>query len=318
MNIRSAALSLPFCLITMFSSNAESQCRRPTLVESLKDIRSNYLALKSSYRLYVIDTECIILSRENFAKILLFKILPVESDVDKIAVFIRSYRTFSASPPDKIKVSRGGEWFLPHASGAKPAKPPCRRRLGASTKAYAERSENSASSAATLSRWPLYSPRLIRFERQSGFWHPRWWVPNAPIFQQRVGGRIALVTEARIAGRPLAVYNLHLESRGDDQLRASQLREVLADTMTVPPSTPVIVAGDMNFDTSQPGLVEHSGLCDLIGPHSVPTTPRRLFHSAQAIDRALVRGPVRSEGITVHRSVEASDHYPLSFTLSFD
>jgi len=171
---------------------------------------------------------------------------------------------------------------------------------------------------ATLSRWPLYSPRLIRFKRQSGFWHPRWWVPNAPLFQERLGGRIALVTEARIAGRPLAVYNLHLESRGDDQLRASQLREVLAGTMTVPPSTPVIVAGDMNFDTSQPGLVEHSGLCDLIGPHSVPTTPRRLFHSAQAIDRALVRGPVRPENITVHRSVEASDHYPLSFKLSFD
>jgi endonuclease/exonuclease/phosphatase family metal-dependent hydrolase len=174
---------------------------------------------------------------------------------------------------------------------------------------------------ATLSRWPLCSPRLIRFQRQSNFWRPRWWVPNAPIFQERLGGRMALVTEVRIAGRPLAVYNLHLESRGDDQLRASQLREVLAGTMTVPPSTPVIVAGDMNFDTSQPaaaGLVEHSRLCDLIGPHSVPTTPRRLFHSGQAIDRALVRGPVRSEGITVHRSVEASDHYPLSFTLSFD
>jgi endonuclease/exonuclease/phosphatase family metal-dependent hydrolase len=30
----------------------------------------------------------------------------------------------------------------------------------------------------------------------------------------------------------------------------------------------------------------------------------------------LVRGPVRAEDITVHRSVEASDHYPLSFTLS--
>jgi endonuclease/exonuclease/phosphatase family metal-dependent hydrolase len=174
---------------------------------------------------------------------------------------------------------------------------------------------------ATLSRWPLCSPRLIRFQRQSDFWRPRWWIPNMPLFQERVGGRIALVTEARIAGRPLAVYNLHLESRGDDHLRASQLREVLAGTMTVPPSTPVIVAGDMNFDTSQPvaaGLVEHSGLCDLIGPHSVPTTPRRLFHSGQAIDRALVRGPVRSEDITVHRSVEASDHYPLSFTLSFD
>ncbi len=175
---------------------------------------------------------------------------------------------------------------------------------------------------ATLSRWPLYSPRLIRFERQSGFWHPRWWVPNAPLFQERLGGRIALVTEVWIAGSPLTVYNLHLESRGADQLRTSQLQEVLADTLTVPASTPVIVAGDMNFDVSQPsssGLIEHSGLCDVIGPHSVSTTPRRrLFHSGRAIDRALVRGPVRAEDITVHRSVEASDHYPLSFTLRFD
>jgi hypothetical protein len=119
MNIRSAALSLPFFLVATFSSSAESQCRRPTLVENLKDIRSNYLALKSITRLYVIDTECIILSRENFAKILLFKILPVPSDIDKVVVFIKSYRTFSVSPPDKIKVSRGGEWFLPGSSGAK-------------------------------------------------------------------------------------------------------------------------------------------------------------------------------------------------------
>jgi endonuclease/exonuclease/phosphatase family metal-dependent hydrolase len=175
---------------------------------------------------------------------------------------------------------------------------------------------------ATLSRWKLYRPRLIRFERQSGFWHPRWWVPNAPIFQERLGGRIALVTEVSIAGSPLMVYNLHLESRGDDQLRALQLQEVLADTMTIPPSTPVIVAGDMNLDTSQPAaasLIEHSGLCDVIGRRGAPTTPRRqLFHSGRAIDRTLLRGPVRAEDITVHRSVEVSDHYPLSFTLRFD
>ena len=143
-----------------------------------------------------------------------------------------------------------------------------------------------------------------------------------PLFQERLGGRIALVTEVRIVGRPLAVYNLHLESRGDDQLRASQLQEVVADAMRIPSDTPVTVAGDMNFDISQPsvaGLIERAGLCDVIGRHSVPTTPRRrLFHSGRAIDRALVRGPVRAEDITVHRSVEASDHYPLSFTLSFD
>jgi len=174
---------------------------------------------------------------------------------------------------------------------------------------------------ATLSRWPLNKTRLIRFQRQSNFWNPRWWLPNAPIFQERLGGRIALVAEVRIAGTPLVVYNLHLESRGEDQLRASQFQEVLADTVTVPRTTPVIVAGDMNFDTSQPavaGLVERTGLCDPIGPHPVPTTPRRLFHSGQAIDKVLVRGPVRAKDITVHRSVEASDHYPLSFTLSFD
>ena len=152
--------------------------------------------------------------------------------------------------------------------------------------------------------------------------HPRWWVPNAALFQERLGGRIALVTEVQIAGRPVAVYNLHLESRGADQLRILQLQEVLADTLTVPPTTPVIVAGDMNFDMSQPsvaGLIEHSGLCDVIGPHPAPTTPRRrLFHAGRPIDRDLERGPVRWEAITVHRSVEASDHYPLSFTLSFD
>jgi endonuclease/exonuclease/phosphatase family metal-dependent hydrolase len=175
---------------------------------------------------------------------------------------------------------------------------------------------------ATLSRWPLYSPRLIRFKRQSRFWLPRWWIPNAPMFQERLGGRISLVAEVRVAARRLVTYNLHLESRGEDQLRVSQLQEVLADTRTVPSGTPVIVGGDMNFDVSHPaaaGLIEHSGLRDVIGPHSVATTPRRrLFHAGRAIDRVLVRGPVRVEDITVHSLVEASDHYPLSLTLRFD
>ena len=131
---------------------------------------------------------------------------------------------------------------------------------------------------ATLSKWPLYSQRLIRFKRQSGFWRPRWWVPNAPIFQERLGGRIALAAEVRIAGSPLLVYNLHLESRADNQLRASQLQEVLADTVHVPRSTSMVIAGDMNFDTSQPSaatLIEDAGFFDVFGPHSLPTTPGR-------------------------------------------
>jgi hypothetical protein len=119
-NVWSAALSLPFYAVALFSSHAESQCRRPTVVESLKDIRSSYLALKSNYRLYIIDAECTILNRANFSRTLPFRILPVESEADKVAVFIKSYRLFSVNPPDKIKVSRGGDWFLPSASGAKP------------------------------------------------------------------------------------------------------------------------------------------------------------------------------------------------------
>jgi len=175
---------------------------------------------------------------------------------------------------------------------------------------------------ATLSPWPLCKPRLIRFNRQSNFWRPRWWVPNAPIFQERLGGRIALVAEVQMPGRAVVVYNLHLESRGEDQLRASQLQEVLADSVGAPLGTAVIVAGDLNFDTSLPAvaaLIERAGLCDVIGKDAVPTTPRRrLFHAGRPIDRALVRGTGSAEHITVHRSVEASDHYPLSFTLSFD
>jgi endonuclease/exonuclease/phosphatase family metal-dependent hydrolase len=175
---------------------------------------------------------------------------------------------------------------------------------------------------AVLSRWRLCYPRLIRFERQSNFWRPRWWVPNAPIFQERLGGRIALMTEVRVPGRPFTLYNLHLESRGDDELRSAQLQEVFDDTLRIAAGTPVLVAGDMNVDTSQASLsslVDRAGFCDVIGPRSVPTTPRRkLFHAGRAIDRAFVRGRVRAEDVTVHRSIEASDHYPVSFTLRFE
>src|SRR6266446_6739639 len=80
---------------------------------------------------------------------------------------------------------------------------------------------------ATLSRWRLVNPRVIRFRRQSGFWRPRWFLPRTEPFQERIGGRIALVTEIEAARRGLTVYNLHLESRGNNDLRLSQLDEVL-------------------------------------------------------------------------------------------
>ena len=48
---------------------------------------------------------------------------------------------------------------------------------------------------ATLSRWRMSNRRLIRFQQQSDFWKPRWFKPKLQTFQERLGGRIALVSE---------------------------------------------------------------------------------------------------------------------------
>src|ERR1700759_1062291 len=71
---------------------------------------------------------------------------------------------------------------------------------------------------ATLSRWPLSKSRILRFNQQSNFWRPRWFLPDIEPFQERIGGRMALISEVNIGGRTLLTYNLHLESRGDDTL----------------------------------------------------------------------------------------------------
>src|SRR6266481_1225793 len=99
---------------------------------------------------------------------------------------------------------------------------------------------------ATLSRWRLKNPRVMRFQSQSGFWRPRWFLPRTTPFQERLGGRIALVTEIEGAGRRLTVYNLHLESRGNHDIRLAQMEEVLQDVKKQAPQSPTLIAGDLN------------------------------------------------------------------------
>ena len=41
----------------------------------------------------------------------------------------------------------------------------------------------------------------LRFQKQSNFWRPRWFLPEIDPFQERIGGRLALVSEANIAGK---------------------------------------------------------------------------------------------------------------------
>jgi endonuclease/exonuclease/phosphatase family metal-dependent hydrolase len=173
---------------------------------------------------------------------------------------------------------------------------------------------------ATLSRWPISNPRLIRFSRQSHFWQPRWFLPRIEPFQERLGGRIALVSEINVAGNKLLTYNLHVESRGNDELRLSQIEEVLSDAAGQDPESAVIVAGDFNLDASKDAAhlaVARAGFQDAVASARTPTTPSRgLFEPGRQIDWAFIRGPVGASSGRVHHQVNASDHYPISFNLT--
>ena len=174
---------------------------------------------------------------------------------------------------------------------------------------------------ATLSRWPISKPRLIRFSKQSHFWQPHWFMPRIEPFQERLGGRIALVTQINVAGSKVVIYNLHLESRGNDALRISQLDEVLSDATRGDPDCPIIVAGDLNLDASREPValaLANARFQDALAySRSTPTTPAHgLFEGRRRIDWAFVRGPLRASSGYVHGSVNASDHYPISFMLT--
>jgi endonuclease/exonuclease/phosphatase family metal-dependent hydrolase len=174
---------------------------------------------------------------------------------------------------------------------------------------------------ATLSRWPLSNSRFIRFQRQSNFWRPHWFLPDVEPFQERIGGRLALVSDANVAGKTIVTYDLHLESKGDDGLRCSQLDETLDDARRYDSTTPILLAGDFNLDVSRGPAANATGgaqFMDAFSNQHVPTTPPRSFlDHGRIIDWIFTRGPIRTSQPQVHRSVSASDHYPLSITLAF-
>jgi endonuclease/exonuclease/phosphatase family metal-dependent hydrolase len=173
---------------------------------------------------------------------------------------------------------------------------------------------------ATLSRWPLSNPRVIRFQKQSNFWRPHWFIPEIDPFQERLGGRLALVSDASIAGKTIITYNLHLESRGDDQLRGSQLEEALEDARQYSADTPILLAGDLNLDASAGNIAEairQAQFQDAFANQRLATTANTFLEAGRTIDWIFSRGPIRPDQPRVHRAVSASDHYPLSITLHF-
>ncbi len=131
---------------------------------------------------------------------------------------------------------------------------------------------------------------------------------------------MALVSAVNIAGKTIVVYNLHLESRGDDNLRCSQLDEALDDARQYNWDTTILLAGDFNLDVSQAAAasaISRAQFQDAFANQHVPTTPGSFLEHGRIIDWIFTRGRVRSIQPLVHRSVSASDHYPLSINVAF-
>ena len=169
---------------------------------------------------------------------------------------------------------------------------------------------------ATLSRFPISNSRILRFQRQSRFWLPRWFIPRMRPFQRRLGGRIALISHIDLPEQKLIVYNVHLESRGNDGLRCSQLGEVLENVSHHASDVQIVVAGDFNANLHLGNTAAAISKTGLSSPFaciaSLPTTVPSRFHGSRTIDWILTRGPLIAFAPKLHDTIRASDHYPLS------
>jgi endonuclease/exonuclease/phosphatase family metal-dependent hydrolase len=172
---------------------------------------------------------------------------------------------------------------------------------------------------ATLSRLPLSNPRILKFRCQSPFWRPRWFIPPLPILQRRTGARMALVCESRIQRRSLVLYNTHLESRGSDELRADQLSEILTETRQGSRDTPVLVAGDFNFDLSRWPAARLIAASQLDSPFAElvrrSNSRDRGYRQRAVIDWILTGNGLVASKPEIHNSPGASDHDPISLQI---
>src|SRR5579875_183301 len=173
-----------------------------------------------------------------------------------------------------------------------------------------ERSGSAYIGQATLTELPIVRVRVLRFQHQSGWWQPRTWLPSSlPLMQRRIGGRIALVTDLKFAGRLLVVYNAHLESRSLGKIQSEQLDEILADAKQYAPTTPILIGGDLNtkyFPSKFLKKLEGAGFRSALGERI-----ERTHKIAMSLDWIFAAGPVKLQEGVVRRDLTASDHYPL-------
>jgi endonuclease/exonuclease/phosphatase family metal-dependent hydrolase len=181
---------------------------------------------------------------------------------------------------------------------------------------FVELGEGTAASPAYHGQAVLTSSRIrsatiIRFRRQSDYWRPRWFIPNWRVFQRRIGGRLALAAEIETGHGRLVVFNVHLESRGPEDLRLDQFKEVL-EAATKYRDSPVIVAGDLNVDGPGSPVIRaarEAGFRTAVGDQV--TTTR-----GAPLDYIFVLGDLGIEDGAVHSGILASDHFPLTVQIN--
>jgi uncharacterized protein YigE (DUF2233 family) len=81
----------------------------------------------------------------------------------------------------------------------------------------------------------------------------------------------------------------------------------------------VIIAGDLNLDLRKDGIgntLERNGFTISVPTAQKATTPScGFFERGRHIDWASISGPMLAYDGQVHQSVNASDHYPISFSI---
>ena len=97
--------------------------------------------------------------------------------------------------------------------------------------------------AAILSDVTLARPFLIRLEAR-GDWF------DGSRHEPRVGGTIALGAIVKVAGVPVVMVSIHLESHCDPATRRDDTEHLLAVLDRIDPSAPVILGGDFNTSTA--------------------------------------------------------------------
>jgi endonuclease/exonuclease/phosphatase family metal-dependent hydrolase len=136
-------------------------------------------------------------------------------------------------------------------------------------------------------------------------------------FQRRFGGRMALISHVGLSEWNLVVYNVHLESRGNNLLRSRQFSEIYTDLCQCAPDLSVVVAGDFNFDlclNHEASVVRDMHFNNPFEACCGAPVSSTLIASPP-IDWILTRGPLTASEPRVHGAIRASDHYPLSLTL---